>query len=107
MVDQISLPERNLSAISYLELLYGCRDRDELKLLKNSLTEQFAEIIPVSETVSASALALMEQYVLARRPDLTDILIAATAIARSEVLITANRKHFEFIPGLALQIFRP
>lgn len=107
LVAHVPLQERNLSAISYLELLYGCRDGDELRLLKKSLTEHFAEIIPISEIVSASALGLMEKYALARRPDVGDILIAATALARSEVLMTANRKHFEFIPSLELKIFQP
>jgi predicted nucleic acid-binding protein len=82
LAGQVPFPERNISAVSYLELLFGCRDGAELRLLKNSLAEYFSEVIPVSEVISRSAILLMERYALARRPGVTDILIAATAMAK-------------------------
>ncbi len=106
-VGQVPVPERNVSAMSYLELLRGCRDSRELRLLRISLTGHFCEIVSISEDISKSALALMESYALSRRPGLADVLIAATALVRHEALVTANRKHFDFIPGLELRIFRP
>ena len=107
LAGQVPFLERNISAVSYLELLFGCRNSSELRLPKNSLAEYFSEIIPVLEAITHSALLLMERYALARRPEVTDILVAATAVIRNESLISTNRKHFEFIPGLELKVFQP
>jgi predicted nucleic acid-binding protein len=106
-VNRVPAEERNLSAISYLELLYGTRDRTDLRSVQNMVTDLFAEVVPVSERISASAARLMESYVLAHRVDVSGVVIAATALERHETLATANRKHFRFIPGLNVRAFRP
>ncbi len=49
----------------------------------------------------------MESFVLSRRPQVSDVLIAATALQHDEVLATANLNHFDFVPGLKLGPFRP
>ena len=107
LVEQVSPAERNLSAVSYLELLYGCRDMNDLKRLQKSVTGHFAQVVPITGGISESAVHLMEKYSLSRRPDTNDMLIAATALNMRETLVTGNRKHFEFIPGLDLKVFRP
>ncbi len=99
--------ERCISAVSHLELLYGCRNRTELRDLEELFADWFTEVVPLTPRVTESARELMKEFVLARRPDIGDVLIAATALDRSETLTTCNRKHFEFIPGLEIEIFRP
>jgi tRNA(fMet)-specific endonuclease VapC len=106
-VNQVPPEQRNLSVISCLELLYGARDRSDLTNVKRMLTELFAETVPMSAAISASAVRIMESFVLGHRPDPSDAIIAATALERREPVATANRKHFSFVPGLALRIFRP
>ncbi|HEV2175981.1 MAG TPA: type II toxin-antitoxin system VapC family toxin [Terriglobia bacterium] len=106
-VDAVPFVERNLSAISYLELLYGCRNSGELTQVRQLVTDLFAEVIPLTEAISDPALRLMEQFVLSRRPGSDDVLIAATALNRGEALATGNLKHFDFIPGLEITAFRP
>jgi predicted nucleic acid-binding protein len=106
-VDLVPAEERNLSAISYLELLYGTRDRADLRSVQNMVADLFAEVVPISKRISASAARLMDSYVLAHRVDVSDVVIAATALDRHETLATAKRKHFRFIPGINLQAFRP
>jgi predicted nucleic acid-binding protein len=106
-VSKVPVAERNLSAISWLELLYGCRNRRELGEARQLITEAFAQVLPLTESIGASARQLMEQFVLSRRPGSNDVLIAATALGRGEALATANRKHFDFIPGLEVKVFRP
>lgn len=101
------LAERNVSVVSYLELLFGCRNRTELRGAQEFVTEAFAEVVPITESISRSAVRLMQQFVLSRRPELTDALIAATALSRGEAVATANLKHFEFVPGLTVKQFRP
>lgn len=105
-ISSISRQERNLSAISYLEVLYGCRNKQELQEFQQFVTATFAEVIPLNETVSTNAIHLMERHVLARRLDAADALIAATALARDEPLVTGNLKHFNFIPGLVVMALR-
>ena len=107
LVERVPLAERRVSAISRLELLYGCRDRVELHNLREHFSSKYAEVVPLSEKITASAEHLMDRFVLSRRPDVNDVLIAATALDRDEVLATANRKHFDFVPALKLKLFHP
>jgi tRNA(fMet)-specific endonuclease VapC len=106
-VEHVPLAERKVSAVSRLELLYGCRDRIQLQRLQKHIDAQYAEIIPLSEMISVTAGRLMETFVLSRRPQVNDVLIAATALQHGEALATANLKHFDFVPGLKLRPFRP
>jgi len=107
LVEGVPLTERRISAISYLELLYGCRDKLQLRQLVEHVSTKYSETLPVSETITSSALQIMERFALSHRPEATDVLIAATALNRGEVVATANVKHFDFIPGLTVKPFRP
>jgi predicted nucleic acid-binding protein len=104
-VDGVPIAERNLSAISYLELLYGCRKLEELNQVRRVVADLFAEIVPLTEVITGSARQLMERFILSRHPDVSDVLIAATALNRGEVLATGNHKHFHFVPGLEIKVF--
>lgn len=97
--------ECNLSVVSYLEILRGCRDGEEVRALTELFGEWFAEIVPLSPEISASAVSLMQKFALSHRPGVDDTLIAATALDRGEPLATGNVKHFKFIPGLVLRKF--
>jgi hypothetical protein len=98
--------ERNISVISYLELLYGSRNQEELMWLQQLVAGWFTEILPVTAAITGSARKLMEDFVLSQRPDVSDVLVAATALDRREPLATCNAKHYRFVPGLQLRIFR-
>ena len=99
--------ECNLSVVTYLEILRGCRDRSEARDLVELIEGWFSEILPLTPEISASAISLMRQFALSHRPDVQDILIAATALGRSEIVTTANVRHFRIIPGLKVREFRP
>ena len=75
--------------------------------LREFLAEWFTEITPLTRRITEYARELMETFVLSHRPDPADVLIATTALERGEPLITCNGKHFNFIPGLEVRIFRP
>jgi predicted nucleic acid-binding protein len=90
-----------------LELLYGCRKTQELKQVRKVAAELFAEIVPLTEAITESACHLMDHYILSGHPDVGDVLIAATALNRDEVLATGSRKHFHFVPGLEIKVFSP
>lgn len=106
-VNFVPAVQRNLSVISYLELLYGSRDRNDLKKAQSMVADLFAVVVSINEGISAKAVRIMESFVLAHGIHASDALIAATALERHEPLATGNHKHFRFIPGLELTIFRP
>jgi predicted nucleic acid-binding protein len=98
--------ERNVSVVSYLEVLRGCRNRLEANDFKQFMEEWFTEIIPLKAEIGESAVLLMAQFALAHHPGIDDMLIAATALDRKEMLATGNMKHFNFISGLIVQRFQ-
>ena len=94
--------ERNVSMVSYLEVLRGIRDRREANDIRDFLEEWFTEVVPLKPETGDSAVSLMAQFALSHRPAVDDILIAATALTRREAVATGNVKHFRFIPGLVV-----
>lgn len=100
------LPWR-LSAVTYIELAQGCRNKAELTLLKKGLTQSQAEIIPLTPAISARAMGLIDGYALSSSLQLGDALIAATALEHQITLLTGNVKHFAKLPGLSIETFRP
>ena len=95
------------SAVTYIELAQGSRDKAELARLKNALTGSGAQILALTESIGERAMRLIDQYALAHGLRLGDALIAATAIEGGLTLLTANVKHFSPIAGLALEKFDP
>ena len=90
-----------------MELVQGCRNRQELERLNKDLSRRQALTLPVSEAISNRATSLMETHFLGDGLMLADALIAATAIEYKLTLCSANAKHFRPIQGLALQTFEP
>ncbi len=105
-VERVPIGDRKISAISYLEILQGCRDREELSRLTRHVVTQFSEVLPISEAVSTVAQEIMERFALSPRPDVSDVIIAATALRHGETIATGNLKHFDFVPGLVVKRFR-
>ncbi len=100
-------PERFISAISYMELVKGARDKREQRAAKGFLLDLSFEILPVSGTVSHRAMVYMEEFALGSGIDLADALIAATAAEHSMKLCTGNAKHYKAIPDIELSVFKP
>lgn len=102
-----SYTNHSISTITYLELLQGLKNQNELRYLKKFLSQYKFQMIPLSENIGHRASVYMEQYVLAHGIHLADALIAATAIETNETLYSANKKHYSMINELELKIFRP
>ena len=100
-----------ISAVSYMELAQGCRNKTELKAMqkafKSSENDAHPDILPITQTISNLACTLVEKYALSHSVHMADALIAATAMTHSLPLITANNKHFSAIDGLKIQVFKP
>ena len=102
-----ALPTLQLSAVSYIELVQGMRNKRELELLKADLDQRRATILPITEAISARAVTLVESHFHSHALQLADALIAATAIEHGLSLATANDKHYRVVTNLQLEVFRP
>ena len=102
----VSIPFK-ISVITYLELIQGVQDKRELRVLQKYLKEWSTDIIQISETISTRAMFLVEDYYLSHSMETGDAIIAATAIENQEILLTANDKHYGFIPNIQIDKFRP
>lgn len=96
-----------ISAISYMELIKGVRNKQELHNLKQTLHKLAFEIIPIDENISHRAMIYIEEYGLSSGIDLPDALIAATVIEKNLCLCSANSKHYKVVPNIELDTFRP
>ena len=94
-----------ISVINYLELLQGTKNKNELQLLQKYLKKWSTEIIQINENISTRAMFLMESYYLTHSLELADAIIAATVLENHEILLTANEKHYKFIPNIKLEKF--
>ena len=104
-------PDWVISAVSYMELAQGCRNKTELKAMqkafKSSENDAQPDILPITQTISNLACNLVEKYALSHSVHMADALIAATAMTYSLPLITANNKHFSAVDGLKIKVFKP
>ena len=95
-----------ISSISYMELIQGMRNKQELNILKSTLKSWDVKILYINEEVSSKALFYMQEYFLSHSMQLADSLIGATATTYGLTLITANDKHYKVIKGLEIEVFR-
>ena len=96
-----------LSAVSYLEVLQGMRNKAELVAVKKMLDKRSAKLLPLTEAITLRATELMESLTLSHGLQMGDALIAATAIEHQMPVLTANVKHFGAVSGLQLEAFAP
>ena len=96
-----------ISAVSYMELIQGCRNRTELKAVQKALRSADDGVLPVTQGISDLACTLVEKYSLSHSVHLADALIAATALHHGLPLLTANIKHFQVIKTLKINTFKP
>jgi predicted nucleic acid-binding protein len=96
-----------LSAISWLEVLQGMRNKGKLVAVKKMLDKRSARLLPVTEAITLRATELMESLTLSHGLQMGDALIAATALEHALPVLTANVKHFGSVPGLEVEAFNP
>ena len=99
--------DRVISAVTYMEFLAGCENKQKLAAFQKLLDVYDFEIIEISSSISAMAGNLVYQYALSHSLEMGDALIAATVIKKGVMLLTANDKDYRFIGGLSIKKFRP
>ena len=96
-----------ISAVSYMELAQGCRNKAELKAMQKAFKSGDADVLPITQAISDVACTLVEKYALSHSVHMADALIAATAMSHALPLLTANTKHFSAVEGLRVLVFKP
>ena len=76
------------SVVTQMELIIGCRDKEELQFVEEFLSR--FHIVQLSEHISYKAVDLLTQYRLSHGLLIADALIAATAIQTQLPLISKN-----------------
>jgi predicted nucleic acid-binding protein len=97
----------NISVVTYIELVQGMRNKQELNQFIKQLIKWNVNIIQINSNISTRAMILIEEFILSHSLELADALIAATCINNSDVLLTANTKQYNHIPNIQLIRFNP
>ena len=98
---------RFISAVNYMELMQGARNKQEQTMIKQFLNELGFTVLPITEAVSHRAMIFIEEHALRSGIQLADALVFATACENSLTLCSANQKHFKSIRSLDSKVFRP
>jgi hypothetical protein len=96
-----------ISVVTYMELVQGLRNKKELNYLRKALYGWNAQILYVSEEISAKAMFYVEQHFLSHSTQIAGALIGATAIAYGFPILTANEKHYKVMKDLEIKKFVP
>ena len=97
----------SISIVTYMELVQGMLNKQELEKMKRIFKEMDVKVIPLTESISFRASEYVENYSLSNSMELADALIASTCMELNETLYTANDKHYKVIKDLRIKIFRP
>lgn len=97
----------SISIVTYMELVQGMRDKNELNNLRRALNAWEAEILYISEEISVKAMFFVEQHFLSNSINLADALISATAISHGLPIITGNDKYYKILKDLQIKEFQP
>jgi len=98
---------RELSIISYMELLQGARNKNEVKIIRGLIKDLDFEVLPLTENIGHRASVYMEEYCLKVDMCLADALLAATAVENHLLVCTGNNKHYKPIAEIEIKVFRP
>ncbi len=99
--------ERYLSIQTYMELLQGAKDKQQLRSTKKFIAQLGFIVLPLTENIGHRAMIYVEQHSLLGGMRAGDALIAATAVENDMQLSSSNEKHFKVIKELDLKVFKP
>jgi predicted nucleic acid-binding protein len=91
-----------LSQVTALELIVGARNNRDLGVIDAFLS--LYSVVPLSDGIGTRAYGLLKTYAKSHGLHVFDSLIAATAIENGLTLVTLNRKHYQMIIDLSIQV---
>jgi predicted nucleic acid-binding protein len=96
-----------ISVVTYMELVQGMRNKNELQNLRRALHVWNSKILYISEEISIKAMFFVEQHYLSHSIQLPDALIGATAVTYGLPILTGNDKHYKILKDMQIKKFRP
>jgi predicted nucleic acid-binding protein len=91
-----------LSQVTAMELIVGARDKRDLATIDGFLS--LYPVIPLSDSIGTEAYRLLKTYAKSHGLHVFDSLVAATAMEKALTLVTLNRKHYQMIEALQLEV---
>jgi hypothetical protein len=95
----------SISAVVYMEILQGIRNKTELKQFKQYMKETQIECLSISSGITDRSIHFLEEYGLSHGLRMAGALIAATADVYGETLLTGNFIHYRMISSLDIKKF--
>jgi len=96
-----------ISAVTYMELIQGMKNKEEFRMFQKQIQKWNTDVIQIDKEISSRAVFYIQEYSLSHSMMLADALIAATVVQTNEVLLTANDKHYKYIPNIDCKRFEP
>lgn len=96
-----------ISVVTYIELVKGMRNKQELVLLRKALKKWNSKLLYINEEISIKAMFYIEQHYLSHSMQLADAMIGATAVTHGIPILTGNDKHYKNVNEIKIQRFRP
>ena len=97
----------SISVITYMELIQGMRNAEETRLFQRQMQKWNVDIIQIDKEISSRAMFYIQEYARSHSMMLADAFMAATVVQTGETLLTANDKHYKFVPTIACKKFNP
>ena len=91
-----------ISPVTAMELIVGARDKLDLATIDGFLS--LYPVIQLSDCIGTAAYQLLKTYAKSHGLHVFDSLVAATAMEKNLTLVTLNRKHYQMIQGLQLEV---
>ena len=91
-----------LSQVTAMELIVGARDKRDLATIDGFLS--LYPVVPLSDSIGTGAYRLLKTYAKSHGLHVFDSLVAATAMEKALTLVTLNRRHYQMIEGLQLEV---
>jgi hypothetical protein len=95
------------SVVTYIELVQGMRNKNELIELRRAFREWNTKILYINDDISSKAMFYIERHYLSHSLQLADALIASTALVNGLPILTGNDKHYRMIKELEIIKFKP
>ena len=99
-------PGISFSAVTYMELLQGIKNKKEFTQLRAFIQDWDIDIKLINDRITMRAMTLCEEFSLSHNMHLSDALIGATATAYALPLLTGNVKRYTPIQSLELRPFK-
>ncbi|MBC8232697.1 type II toxin-antitoxin system VapC family toxin [bacterium] len=103
-IENLPIDKRGTTDVTLMELFSGARDKKNLATIVEFIETNSFFVFPVTASASKNATELVKKYTLSRGLRMPDALVAAIALSVGGTLVTGNKRHFEFIDALKVEI---